>query len=140
MLAWTQSVPKGNIVGPSYGILKLHCQLCFVVYSLSLLYLYLLIFLSRMHFHGIFADPLGWMKRSSFTVQQFISEDILALLTPTQLSKPAVLVIDSLSWLLRHHDPVVICRRLQDIKRGMNSLALFCHLGHLQHLNSESHN
>lgn len=81
-----------------------------------------------MHFHGGFADPLGWMKRSSFTVQQFISRDIATLLTPTQQSKPAVLVIDSLSWLLRHHDPVVICRRLQEIKRGMDvhlpSLAL----------------
>lgn len=72
----------------------------------------------RMDFHGGFADPMGWLKRSSFTVHQFLSEDILTQLTPTQLTKPAVLVIDSLSWLLRHHDPVVICRRLQDIKRG----------------------
>ncbi|XP_012677535.1 elongator complex protein 5 [Clupea harengus] len=72
----------------------------------------------RMYFHGGFADPLGWIKRSSFTVPQFTSEDILTLLTPVQQSKSAVLVIDSLSWLLRHLDPVVICKRLQEIKRG----------------------
>lgn len=94
-----------------------------------------------MDFHGGFADPLGWMKRSSFTVHQFLSDDILTLPTPTQVTKPAVLVIDSLSWLLRHHDPVVICRRLQDIKRGMHSLVLFCHLGLPSlALNVQSHN
>ena len=80
-----------------------------------------------MYFHGGFADPLGWIKRSSFTVPQFTSEDILTLLTPVQQSKSAVLVIDSLSWLLRHLDPVVICKRLQEIKRGVHFRALSSH-------------
>ncbi|XP_041924991.1 elongator complex protein 5 isoform X1 [Alosa sapidissima] len=72
----------------------------------------------RMHFHGGFADPLGWMKRSSFNVHQFISQDLSTLLTQTQQSRSAVLVMDSLSWLLRHLDPVVVCQRLQELKRG----------------------
>lgn len=72
----------------------------------------------RLHVHSGFVDPLGWIQRSSFTVHQFTSQDISALLSSKPQSKPVLLVIDSLSWLMRHIDPVVICKRLQEIKRG----------------------
>ncbi|KAL2079728.1 hypothetical protein ACEWY4_025472 [Coilia grayii] len=72
----------------------------------------------RLHIHGGFADPLGWIKRSSFTVHQFTSRSISTLISSQPQSKSALLVIDSLSWLVRHLDPVVICKRLQEIRRG----------------------
>ncbi|XP_073693601.1 elongator complex protein 5 [Garra rufa] len=72
----------------------------------------------KLHFHKGFPDPLGWTSRSSFTVDQFTSQHITQLIKDTQRAKASVLVVDSLSLVLRHHDPVVICRTLQELRKG----------------------
>ncbi|XP_028847622.1 elongator complex protein 5 [Denticeps clupeoides] len=72
----------------------------------------------RLLFHDGYKDPLGWRKSASFTAHQFNSQDLTRILRQTQQPKAPVLVIDSLSWLLRHHDPVAICRSLQELRRG----------------------
>ncbi|XP_051754483.1 elongator complex protein 5 [Ctenopharyngodon idella] len=72
----------------------------------------------KLHFHKGFPDPLGWMCKSSFTVDQLTSQHITKLIKDTQHAKASVLVIDSLSFVLRHHDPVVICQRLQELRKG----------------------
>ncbi|ROL41242.1 Elongator complex protein 5 [Anabarilius grahami] len=73
----------------------------------------------KLHFHTGFPDPLGWMCRSSFTIDQLTSQHITKLIKETQHAKAPVLVIDSLSFVLRHHDPVVICQRLQELRKGI---------------------
>ncbi|XP_050969876.1 elongator complex protein 5 [Labeo rohita] len=72
----------------------------------------------KLHFHEGFPDPLGWKCTSSFTVDQFTSQHITQLIKDTQYAKASVLVVDSLSLVLRHHDPVVICQRLQELRKG----------------------
>lgn len=74
--------------------------------------------LQKIHFHKGHPDPLGWTCKSSFTVQQFTTQDITRLVQNTPHAKAAVLVVDSLSFVLRHHQPVVICQRLQELKKG----------------------
>ncbi|KAL0970378.1 hypothetical protein UPYG_G00241180 [Umbra pygmaea] len=72
----------------------------------------------RLHFHNAYSDPLGWTANSPFTVHQFTVEDISTLLKQTPQAKAVTLVIDSLSWILRHHPPAVICQTLQALKKG----------------------
>ncbi|KAF6715904.1 Elongator complex protein 5 [Oryzias melastigma] len=72
----------------------------------------------RLHFHNAFADPLGWTDNSPFTVHQFSSSGLTELLNQTAQSKPATLVIDSLSWILRHVSPTAVCHTLQQLKKG----------------------
>lgn len=74
-------------------------------------------FSERVHIHNGFADPSEWLKRSSFTVHQFTTQYLQALSPPAQQAKPAVLVIDSLTWIIRHLDVLVVCKRLQELKR-----------------------
>lgn len=74
--------------------------------------------LEKFHFHEGHPDPLGWSCRSSFTVEQFTTEDITLLVQKAQHAKASVLVVDSLSFVLRHHQPVVVCRRLQELRKG----------------------
>ncbi|XP_076829525.1 elongator complex protein 5 isoform X2 [Brachyhypopomus gauderio] len=75
--------------------------------------------------HNAYSDPLGWTKQSLFTVKQFTTPDITQLLSKTQKAKASILVIDSLSWILRHHDPVVICQELQKLKRDGSIRMIF---------------
>ncbi|XP_004079839.2 elongator complex protein 5 isoform X1 [Oryzias latipes] len=72
----------------------------------------------RLHFHDAYADPLGWTDNSPFTVHQFSSSRLTELLKQTAPSKPATLVIDSLSWVLRHISPTAVCHTLQQLKKG----------------------
>ncbi|XP_028330919.1 elongator complex protein 5 [Gouania willdenowi] len=72
----------------------------------------------RLHFHNAYSDPLGWTDHSAFTVDQFTSEQITHLIKRTVHSKPPLLVIDSLSWILRHASPLAVCRTLQQLKKG----------------------
>uniref|UniRef100_A0A8C1F5J9 Elongator complex protein 5 n=1 Tax=Cyprinus carpio carpio TaxID=630221 RepID=A0A8C1F5J9_CYPCA len=72
----------------------------------------------RLHFHKGFPDPLGWTCRSSFTVERFTSQHITQLIKDTQHAQASVLVVDSLSMVLRHHDPVVFCQTLQELRNG----------------------
>ncbi|XP_051528914.1 elongator complex protein 5 [Myxocyprinus asiaticus] len=72
----------------------------------------------KLHCHKGFPDPLGWTCKSSFTVEKFTAQEITRLVKETQHARASVLVVDSLSLVLRHHDPVVICQRLQELKKG----------------------
>uniref|UniRef100_A0A3P8YDL4 Elongator complex protein 5 n=1 Tax=Esox lucius TaxID=8010 RepID=A0A3P8YDL4_ESOLU len=72
----------------------------------------------RLHFHNAYSDPLGWTGNSAFTVHQFTLEDVSTLIKQTPQAKAVTLVIDSLSWILRHHDPAAVCQRLQALKKG----------------------
>lgn len=72
----------------------------------------------RLHFHNAYRDPLGWTKNPALTVQQFTVEELALLLKQTSHPKPATLVIDSLSWILRHHKPPAVCRTLQQLRKG----------------------
>uniref|UniRef100_A0A8B9RIC9 Elongator complex protein 5 n=1 Tax=Astyanax mexicanus TaxID=7994 RepID=A0A8B9RIC9_ASTMX len=82
------------------------------------------------HFHNAYSDPLGWRKQSSFTVEQFSAENITRLVRETKHAKASVLVIDSLSWIVRHHNPVAICQQLHKLKKG-GAIRTICCLLHM---------
>lgn len=75
----------------------------------------------RFHFHNAYADPLGWTEQSLFTVKRFSATEIARLLQESQHAKAPVLVIDSLSWVVRHHDTVAVCQELQKLRKGLSS-------------------
>lgn len=75
----------------------------------------------RFHFHSAYTDPLGWTKQSLFTVKRFSAKEITLLLQETQHANDSVLVIDSLSWVVRHHDTVTVCQELQKLRKGLSS-------------------
>ncbi|XP_037400377.1 elongator complex protein 5 [Pygocentrus nattereri] len=77
------------------------------------------------HFHNAYIDPLGWTKQSSFTVKQFTTADVTRLVREIQHAKASILVIDSLSWVIRHHNPVAVCQQLQELKRGGSVRMIF---------------
>ncbi|XP_068612031.1 elongator complex protein 5 isoform X1 [Brachionichthys hirsutus] len=74
--------------------------------------------IQRLRFHNAHTDPLGWTDEKAFTVQQFNLEALVHLVKQTPRPKPATLVIDSLSWILRHHSPSVVCRTLDQLRKG----------------------
>lgn len=74
--------------------------------------------LQRLHFHNAYTDPLGWTDNLAFTVHQFGLEELTHLVKQTSHPKPVTLVIDSLSWILRHVSPPAVCKTLQQLKRG----------------------
>ncbi|XP_075906726.1 elongator complex protein 5 isoform X3 [Nelusetta ayraudi] len=73
----------------------------------------------RLHFHDACTDPLGWTSHPPFTVDQFTVEDLTPLIKQTSHHKPATLVVDSLSWILRHHKPPAVCKTLQQLRKGV---------------------
>lgn len=72
----------------------------------------------RLYIHNAYIDPLGWSDHPAFTVQQFGSQELTYLIKQASHPKPAVLVIDSLSWILRHANPPSVCKTLQQLKKG----------------------
>ncbi|XP_062301010.1 elongator complex protein 5 [Scomber scombrus] len=74
--------------------------------------------IQRLHFHDAYTDPLGWTDQPAFTVHQFCLEKLTHLIKQTSQHKPATLVIDSLSWILRHRSPPDVCKTLQQLKKG----------------------
>lgn len=72
----------------------------------------------RLHFHNAYTDPLGWTSDPPFTVDHFTAEDLTPLIKQTAHHKPVTLVVDSLSWILRHHKPPAVCRTLQQLRKG----------------------
>ncbi|XP_034082222.1 LOW QUALITY PROTEIN: elongator complex protein 5 [Gymnodraco acuticeps] len=72
----------------------------------------------RLHFHNAYTDPLGWTDHPAFTVHQFCLGELTRLVKQTSHSKPATLVIDSLSWILRHVSTPDVCRTLQQLRKG----------------------
>ncbi|KAJ8254813.1 hypothetical protein GJAV_G00197610 [Gymnothorax javanicus] len=73
---------------------------------------------AKLCFHDGYTDPLGWIQSPPSTVQQFIPQEISSYLRQTGEPKGVMLVIDSLSWILRHHSTAVVCQRLQELRRG----------------------
>ncbi|KAM9836324.1 elongator complex protein 5 [Aulostomus maculatus] len=73
--------------------------------------------IQRLHFHNAYVDPLGWTDHPVFTVDQFCLDKLKYLVKQTSQLKPATLVIDSLSWILRHVSPPAVCRTLQQLKK-----------------------
>ncbi|XP_056883579.1 elongator complex protein 5 [Takifugu flavidus] len=71
----------------------------------------------RLHFHNAYADPLGWNDNTPFTVHRFCAEELTRLMR-TPHSKPTTLVIDSLSWVLRHVKCPTVCRTLHQLRKG----------------------
>ncbi|XP_060887473.1 elongator complex protein 5 [Labrus mixtus] len=74
--------------------------------------------IDRVHFHNAYTDPLGWTDHPAFTVHQFCLEELTHLVKQSSHSRPATLVIDSLSWILRHHSPIVVCKTLHQLRKG----------------------
>ncbi|XP_070786124.1 elongator complex protein 5 [Enoplosus armatus] len=74
--------------------------------------------IQRLHLHNAYADPLGWTDHPAFTVHQFNLEELAHLVKQTSHPKPATLVIDSLSWILRHIKPPAVCKTLQQLRKG----------------------
>ncbi|KAM8897278.1 elongator complex protein 5 [Spinachia spinachia] len=72
----------------------------------------------RLHFHDAYSDPLGWTGQPTFTAYQFCVEELTRLVGQTSHSKPATLVIDSLSWILRHLGPPAVCATLHQLRKG----------------------
>ncbi|KAI3376408.1 hypothetical protein L3Q82_016888, partial [Scortum barcoo] len=74
--------------------------------------------IQRLHFHNAYTDPLGWTDHPVFTVHQFCLEELTHLVKRTSHPKPPILVIDSLSWILRHLSPPAVCKTLQQLRKG----------------------
>ncbi|XP_072233034.1 elongator complex protein 5 [Leuresthes tenuis] len=72
----------------------------------------------RLHIHNAYIDPLGWSDHPAFTVHQFNLVELTHLVKQTSHTKPATLVIDSLSWILRHVSSPAVCKTLQQLKKG----------------------
>ncbi|XP_027024879.1 elongator complex protein 5 isoform X1 [Tachysurus fulvidraco] len=87
--------------------------------------------LNLFHFHNAYSDPLGWTRQSLFTVKHFSATDITKLLQETQHAKASVLVIDSLSFVVRHHDPVAVCQELQKLRKAGSSVRMIFGLLHM---------
>ncbi|KAG9346334.1 hypothetical protein JZ751_006645 [Albula glossodonta] len=80
-------------------------------------------------FHDGYTDPLGWTDCLPFTMHQFTALEINAHLNQSEPVKTVTLVIDSLSWMLQHYSPVVVCQRLQELRRGgaLRSILVLLH-------------
>ncbi|KAM3590310.1 uncharacterized protein V6R79_007379 [Siganus canaliculatus] len=74
--------------------------------------------IQRLHFHDAHTDPLGWTDNPAFTVHKFSVEELTHLVKQSAHAKPAILVIDSLSWILRHLSPTDVCKTLQQLRKG----------------------
>lgn len=72
----------------------------------------------RLHFHDAYTDPLGWTDHPAFTVHQFCLEELTGLIKQTSHPKPATLVIDSFSWILRCLSMPEFCKTLQQLRKG----------------------
>lgn len=72
----------------------------------------------RLRIHNAYKDPLGWTKKTDFTVQHFCLNDLTQLLKQTSHQKNPVVVIDSFSWILRHVCTTTLCSTLHQLKKG----------------------
>ncbi|XP_077445168.1 elongator complex protein 5 isoform X2 [Stigmatopora argus] len=75
----------------------------------------------RLHFHDGYSDPLGWFDPSALTADRFCAESVPALV------EPAVWVIDSLSWILRHVGPTAVCQTLRQLRDGSSGVIGLLH-------------
>lgn len=79
----------------------------------------------RLHIHSAYSDPLGWTEQQAFTVHQFNFKDLTDLVKQTPHTKPVTLIIDSLSWILRHVTPPAVCKTLHQLRKGELFIILF---------------
>ncbi|KAJ8416830.1 hypothetical protein AAFF_G00327080 [Aldrovandia affinis] len=86
-------------------------------------------FTQGLYFHDGYTDPLGWTECPPLTVHHFTPQDINTCLSQSEQLKTVTLVVDSLSWILRHHSPAIVCQRLQELRRGgaLRSVLLLLH-------------
>lgn len=80
--------------------------------------------IQRLHIHNAYEDPLGWTKKSAFTVQNFSLNYLTELLKHTAQEKAPIIVIDSLSWILRHVCATSVCSTLHQLKKGGSARAV----------------
>ncbi|XP_072315281.1 elongator complex protein 5 [Eucyclogobius newberryi] len=74
--------------------------------------------IQRLHIHNAYEDPLGWTNNATFTDQHFCLNNLTQILKPNSQQKASTLVIDSLSWILRHVSTTTICSTLHQLKKG----------------------
>lgn len=74
--------------------------------------------IQRLHIHDAFKDPLGWTKKATLTVQHFNFNDLTRILKLTSQQKTQIVVIDSISWILRHICTATVCSTLHQLKKG----------------------
>lgn len=74
--------------------------------------------LQRLHIHNAYEDPLGWTKKADFTVKHFCLNDLTQVLKDTSHQNNPIVVIDSLSWILRHVCTTTVCSTLHQLKKG----------------------
>lgn len=74
--------------------------------------------IQRLNFHNAYTNPLGWTDHPAFKVHQFCLVELAHLVKQTSHPKPPTLVIDSLSWILRHLSPPAVCKTLQQLRKG----------------------
>lgn len=74
--------------------------------------------MQRLHIHNAYEDPLGWTKKEVFTVQHFSLNELTRVLKLTSHQKTPVVVIDSLSWILRHSCTTTVCSTLHQLKKS----------------------
>lgn len=72
----------------------------------------------RLHIHDAYKDPLGWTKQAAFTVHNFCLNHLTELLRSTSQQKPSIMVIDSLSFILRHISTTTVCSTIHQLKKG----------------------
>ncbi|KAK7909838.1 hypothetical protein WMY93_014522 [Mugilogobius chulae] len=74
--------------------------------------------IQRLHIHNAYEDPLGWTSTTDLTTQHFCLNYLTKILNETSQQKASILVIDSLSWILRHVSTTTICSTLHQLKKG----------------------
>ncbi|KAJ0006597.1 hypothetical protein NQD34_013870, partial [Periophthalmus magnuspinnatus] len=72
----------------------------------------------KLHIHNAYEDPLGWTNSTSFTAQHFSLNYLTQMLKLNPQPKATTLVIDSLSWILRHVSTTNVCSTLHQLKKG----------------------
>uniref|UniRef100_A0A3B4BGY0 Elongator complex protein 5 n=1 Tax=Periophthalmus magnuspinnatus TaxID=409849 RepID=A0A3B4BGY0_9GOBI len=73
----------------------------------------------KLHIHNAYEDPLGWTNSTSFTAQHFSLNYLTQMLKLNPQPKATTLVIDSLSWILRHVSTTNVCSTLHQLKKEL---------------------
>ncbi|XP_077598417.1 elongator complex protein 5 isoform X1 [Stigmatopora nigra] len=75
----------------------------------------------RLHFHDGYSDPLAWFDQSALTAERFCAQSV----ERGSRMEPALWVIDSLSWILRHVGPTTVCQTLRRLREGKHKMEDF---------------
>ncbi|XP_077598418.1 elongator complex protein 5 isoform X2 [Stigmatopora nigra] len=77
----------------------------------------------RLHFHDGYSDPLAWFDQSALTAERFCAQSV----ERGSRMEPALWVIDSLSWILRHVGPTTVCQTLRRLREGSSGVIGLLH-------------